>query len=55
MWGIFAPVIGGGFLQVLMVQALLAGYAAAVGAGYAAATGDVAGAAAYGAGQAAAA
>ena len=53
MWGIFAPVIGGGFLQSADGQALLAGYAAAVGAGYAAATGDVAGAAAYGAGQAA--
>lgn len=55
MWGIFAPVIGGGFLQSADGQALLAGYAAAVGAGYAAATGDVAGAAAYGAGQAGAA
>ena len=53
MWGIFAPVIGGGFLQGAQGQALLAGYGAAVGAGYAAATGDVAGAAAYGAGQAA--
>ena len=53
MWGIFAPVIGGGFLQGADGQALLAGYGAAVGAGYAAATGDVAGAAAYGAGQAA--
>ncbi|MDG1900213.1 MAG: TonB-dependent receptor, partial [Candidatus Marinimicrobia bacterium] len=53
MWGIFAPVIGGGFLQSADGQALLAGYGAAVGAGYAAATGDVAGAAAYGAGQAA--
>ena len=53
MWGIFAPVIGGGFLQSAGGQALLAGYGAAVGAGYAAATGDVAGAAAYGAGQAA--
>ena len=53
MWGIFAPVIGGGFLQSADGAALLAGYAAAVGAGYAAATGDVAGAAAYGAGQAA--
>ena len=52
MWGIFAPVIGGGFLQSANGQALLAGYGAAVGAGYAAATGDVAGAAAYGAGQA---
>ena len=52
MWGIFAPVIGGGFLQSADGQALLAGYGAAVGAGYAAATGDVAGAAAYGAGQA---
>lgn len=55
MWGIFAPVIGGGFLQSADGAALLAGYAAAVGAGYAAATGDVAGAAAYGAGQAGAA
>ena len=55
MWGIFAPVIGGGFLQGADGQALLAGYGAAVGAGYAAATGDVAGAAAYGAGQAGAA
>ena len=55
MWGIFAPVIGGGFLQSADGQALLAGYGAAVGAGYAAATGDVAGAAAYGAGQAGAA
>ena len=53
MWGIFAPVIGGGFLQSADGAALLAGYGAAVGAGYAAATGDVAGAAAYGAGQAA--
>jgi len=52
MWGIFAPVIGGGFLQSADGQALLAGYGAAVGAGYAAATGDVAGAAAYGATQA---
>jgi len=53
MWGIFAPVIGAGFLQSGNGQALIAGYGAAVGAGYAAATGDVAGAAAYGAGQAA--
>ena len=53
MWGIFAPVVGGGFLQGDQGVALLAGYGAAVGAGYAAATGDVAGAAAYGAGQAA--
>ena len=53
MWGIFAPVIGGGFLQGAQGQALLAGYGAAVGAGYAAATGDVAGAASYGSTQAA--
>ena len=55
MWAVFAPVIGGGFLQGADGQALLAGYGAAVGAGYAAATGDVAGAAAYGAAQAGAA
>ena len=55
MWAVFAPVIGGGVLQSDQGAALLAGYAAAVGAGYAAATGDVAGAAAYGAGQAGAA
>ena len=55
MRAIFAPVIGGGFLQGADGQALLAGYGAAVGAGYAAATGDVAGAAAYGAAQAGAA
>ena len=53
MWGIFAPVIGGGFLQSGNGQALLDGYEAAVAAGYAAATGDVAGAASYGATQAA--
>ena len=52
MWGIFAPVIGGGFLQGADGQALLAGYGAAVGAGYAAATGDVDGAAIYGEAQA---
>ena len=53
MWGIFAPVIGGGFLQSANGQALLNGYGAAVGAAYAAATGDVAGAASYGSTQAA--